>query len=294
MTTLFQATLDLARLLGATTENSASAQGAVGKTTLIDTSIPRNTPSDDFFNKGCLWFIDCTNATLEGTTAVITDWTNSSCTFTFAAAAAQTNTGDVYAATTREWPRDVLRRAINLAAREIGIPDQEDVTLTTVAEQQEYDLPAGVFNVKKFEYATDTAAPYDYVELDRSHWYEIAGHLKLRPGYEFDDGGYKIRLTYNVVGGELDADTETIPDLIHPDLLAACAAVHAVRWQLNYDSTNDHLKTLMVDLMAQKEVMMRRHGQHTGQAPHSWEGSVFAYPNTLTGLADYPGDRRPR
>lgn len=226
MATLFSATLDLAKILGNVIESTSTEDGIDASTTLIDTSFPRTPPPDDAFNYGTLWFI---TGNSKGVTRVVTDWDQSpKPTFTFDALALDVLEGDRYAFCDRDWPRDLLRQAVNSALQTIGgVPDTyTDATFITVADQEAYTLPTGVYNVKRVEIASDKSAPYYY--YTHNHWTEKDGAIYFDTGYEIHDAGYLIRLTYVVQPGELDDDADTISDYIHPDLLKWEAATHAL------------------------------------------------------------------
>ena len=237
MATLFSATLDLAKILGNVIESTATGGTTA---TLLDNAFPRTPPPDDAYNKGTLFFISCTQTTLNSTTAIVTDWdqadtaTPPNSTFTFASPvtpAVTITATDRYAFCDKDWPRDVLRRAINQAIQSLGaLPDLYTLsTFVTVARQEAYALPAGVYNVKRVEIATSTSAPYYY--RTHRHWTEKDGYIYLDTGFEETAGGYPIRLTYEVPSAELTTDAGTISNYIHPDLLKWEAAVNAYLWK---------------------------------------------------------------
>lgn len=226
MATLFSATLDLARILGNVIESVTSAAGTT--TTLIDTALPRNPPPDDAFNYGTLWFI---SGDLAGKTAVVTDWANSTKTFTFATQSSAPGASKRYAYCDRDWPRDLLRQAVNMALQTIGgvTTQYTDATFITVQNQMAYTLPTGVYNVKRVEVATSLTAPYDYAI--HHNWTETPTQIIFHEGFQIVREGYLIRLTYEALPGELDDDADTIDDRIHPDLLKWTAAVNAWMWK---------------------------------------------------------------
>ena len=226
MTTLFDATLALARILMRVHQGDASANGAAGKTTLVDTT--RVEPNDFYHltgaGGGVIWFLSGTNDELS---RAITNWVNATGTFTFAAVTAQTVTGDDYAVCPIDWSRDELIEAINAARQTIGSVPAEDESLVTVADQMDYDLPSGVYNVLRVEEAQSTSSPYLYVP--HSHWEEIGGKISFDEDTQPKTTDYKIRLTYSVAPTDLTTDAGTISDYVHIDLLKWVAAVHALR-----------------------------------------------------------------
>lgn len=271
MATLFSATLDLAKILGNVIESVTSGAGTT--TTLVDTNFPRTAPPDDAYNYGTLWFI---TGDLAGKTAVVTDWTQSSKTFTFATQTAAPGASKRYAFLDKDYPRDVLRQAVNMALQTIGgVPDIYTLsTFVTVANQEDYTLPAGVYNVKKVEIATSTTTPYYYAP--HYHWREIDGVIKFDTNTAPTSAGYLIRLTYVVQPSELDDDADTISDYIHPDLLKWTAAVHALMWKQPAMGEQVAHITQKLQYAVQMERMMRaRHPLPTiPKSPHlsRWAG----------------------
>lgn len=271
MATLFSATLDLAKILGNVIEGVTSGAGTT--TTLVDTNFPRTAPPDDAYNYGTLWFI---TGDLAGKTAVVTDWTQSSKTFTFATQTAAPGASKRYAFLDKDYPRDVLRQAVNMALQTIGgVPDIYTLsTFVTVANQEDYTLPAGVYNVKKVEIATSTTTPYYYAP--HYHWREIDGVIKFDTNTAPTSAGYLIRLTYVVQPSELDDDADTISDYIHPDLLKWTAAVHALMWKQPAMGEQVAHITQKLQYAVQMERMMRaRHPLPTiPKSPHlsRWAG----------------------
>ena len=232
MATLFDATLALARILMRVHGGVATANGAVGMTTLVDTA---RTEPDDFYHLagaggGVLWMLSGTAANI-GLSRAITDWDLATWTATFAALAAQTLIGDGYAISPIDWSRDELIEAINAARQTIGSVPAEDETLVTVADQMDYTLPADVYNVKRVEEAQSTAAPYLYVP--HSHWEEIGGEISFDEDTQPQTTDYRIRLTYAVPPTDLDADADVISNYVHIDLLKWIAAIHALRRRRN-------------------------------------------------------------
>jgi len=137
------------------------------------------------------------------------------------AAPTSTNTtagvaGPRYAVCDKEFTRAMLRAAVNEALRVQAPYDAEDVSLVTVAGQDEYTLPAGVSQVKKVEVATETAAPYGYYV--HCHWDEVSGKLRF-PSFAPQLDDYKIRLTYTAGHTDLSDDASAIPFGVNEDAL---------------------------------------------------------------------------
>jgi len=287
-----QATLKLARLLPNCEVIEGTATGG-STTTLVDTDITvsRALP-DDWFNGGPIWFRSGNN---DGKTATITDWANSTGTFTFATQSGACAASDLYAATNNDYPYYVLAMAINdaLVDRIPNVPaEYSDATFITVSDQMDYNLPAGVYNVHKVEVATSTSTPYNYIPTYR--WREIGGQISFDEGAQYSAAGYRIRLTYVVPPSETTADTDTINDLIHPDWLAWEAAVFCLRWKLGLKGSNDKfLATLLADAMANAERARRLHIHRIPILPPPQHPPTFVRAMTGTQSTEFnPGSAR--
>lgn len=259
MATLASATLDLARIVGAVVENAATGGST---TTLIDTNIPRIAPPDDTYNRGTIWFISCTQTDLNGLTAIITDWVQSTTTWTFATQSKTITAGDTYAVLDRDFPRDVLRRSVNQALASLGglTDEYENASLVTVANQMAYILPSGVYNVKRVDVATSTSSPYDYVT--NFHWTEVDGKIRFDVGHEYGTAGYQIRLFHHGQPTEITTDTAVISNYYNPDLLKWVAATYALQWKLGQNSLSDGIPVVQSKLayaMQMAEMMKQRY-----------------------------------
>jgi hypothetical protein len=218
MTTLYNATLELSKILQNTPESLATG-GSL--TTLLDTA---RLEVADYFDKGTIWFMSGNNA---GKSAVIDAWSGQ--TFTFSTQALACAAANRYAAASAEFPRWLLIQKINEAYRKLA-EVSENKTLTTVADQEEYTLPSGVYNVKRVDIATYTSTPYYWGRHMR--WTERDGKLVFDHDHAPAESGYLIRLLYQIAPAELTGDTGTISDTINIDRLIWNAAVEALRWKL--------------------------------------------------------------
>ena len=216
---LFDAIYNLAFLL------QDFVRGTAGSTTTLVDTVGRS-EGDDFFDNGTLFIKSGNNA---DTAQVISAWNGTAKTFTFPTALACA-AADIYAAIPKDFPKGVLVESINQALIDIGDLPKTDVTLTTVANQEEYSLPSGVREVKRVEIAHSLTTPYMYTL--HLNWKEREGLLVFDTLYEPGTTDYKIRLSYNVAHDEVSADSSTIDDLIERKLLTWKAAVYALRWRL--------------------------------------------------------------
>ena len=223
MTTLASATLSLAKLVTDVVSGTATGGSA---TTLLDTA---RTEVDDYFTGGTIWFLSGNNA---GKSAKITGWVLTTKTFTFVTPDAACAAADRYSVIPPDYPRHQLIQAINQALEEIGPLPARNTTLVSVAEQEEYTLPAGVYGVLRVEvqYSTDTDSEF----IRNYNWEEMVseGKLKFDPGYEPDEDDLVIRLTYQLTQyTELTSDTGAIASQLPVERIVWPAAVHALRWR---------------------------------------------------------------
>lgn len=215
--TMFSATKELAIILGNTVAGTATGGSA---TTLLDTT---RLETDKYFTGGTLWFLTGNRA---NTSTKITDWDLATKTFTFATGAVAA-AGNNYVAAPADYPREQLQFGISQAVRELPL---RNITLLTVADQNEYTLPTGVYNLKHVEIAHKLTAPYEYIP--NYSWQELEGKLVFDPLSYPTESDLIIRLTYLPRYAPVYTDAEALPDLDHIDALIWSAAVYCIRWRL--------------------------------------------------------------
>jgi hypothetical protein len=220
MTTLADATRALSEKVQFAAEGTATGGST---TTLIDAA---RTEPDDQFTNGTIWFLSGNNI---GKSAIISGWSLTTHTFTFAAQSLACAAGDLYAVSSPDYPRYALIQAINRVLAHTYLP-KTDVTLVTVADQEEYSLPTGVNDVRCVEIAENTAVPYDYVP--HYNWRDIEGKLRFDIDFAPDTAGYKIRLTYVAPQAALASDTTAFDNRIALEWLAWQAAVILFRQRI--------------------------------------------------------------
>lgn len=216
---LSAACLRTARLVGRGYAGAATSTSA-NATTLVDAS--QKSTTDDYFNGGVIFFLSGANAGLVRT---ITDYVNSTRTFTFAAVTGNPAAGDRYEVYRDNYNRFELVQAVSQALDEIGTVTQHNDTVVVDVDVDEYDLPAGVYNVVRVEEAANAAAPYGWEA--RYSWAENANHLIFDPGKAPANDGNLLRIWYNAPHALVVNDSDVISDYINPERLAWAAAYYA-------------------------------------------------------------------
>lgn len=225
MTTLFDATLALAKALGNVRSSVTTGAGAADGTTVIDST---RTEAADYWNDGTLWI---TSGAKSGNSRKITDWALTGTTFTIPTTTAAAGSGVTYSVLNGDWPQDKLIEFINAALGEYGDTLSSDATLVSVADQESYTLPTGVSGVRRVEIATNSAAPYGFVP--HYGWYESGdGSLRFNVGQELGEAGYAIRLWYEARHAALTTDAGVVSDTVNLDRLAWEAAAKAWAWRV--------------------------------------------------------------
>jgi len=249
MATLADATLALARVLGQVYEGTATGGSA---STLEDTALVAKAPE---LAGGTLWLL---SGALAGKCLVISKHTADDLQFDQQESAVAE--GDRYAAFAGDkFTKQALVAAVNAAICDVGLYTDTDQSLTTVADQEEYTLPAGVSNVVQVDIGLNTSEPYG--------WYE---HRRC---IETNDGkliflmnapavtGYPIRLWYNKAFASLVDDTDTLDDRLNLQRLAYEAAVQAWRTRILRLGSNEKAdpvaREAMNDALARAQGMPR-------------------------------------
>lgn len=235
-------------------------------TTLIDTGLDE---PDDFFNKGTVFFL---SGTLAYGTAVITDYDSATGTISFSSQDNAPGTGVYYAIADANYPREALVAAINGALSELGpYPEiYENATFITVADQESYTLPTGVYNVKKVFVATSTTSPYGWTE--NTGWMELGGSLYFDME-EPSESGYRIRLYYEKPHDTVIDDDDIISNAIDPDLLAWAAAYRAILTRMGIAENSEPFTKELLPFAQQKALQMQKHPiEHFRKAsrPSGW------------------------
>src|SRR3990167_5677525 len=124
--TLFDCTLELARVLGVLTEGVATGGST---STLIDTV--ERTEADDYWNGGTAWILydaGGLGAAPQGEYAVVSDFANTGGVITLRTAITQVAAGDRYAVAKKRYPLHLLVQKVNEAIAFIGPIEVADTT----------------------------------------------------------------------------------------------------------------------------------------------------------------------
>jgi hypothetical protein len=148
-------------------------------------------------------------------------------TFTWSTAATAPVAGAAYAVVDKDVPLDVLISAVNSAIRKLVLP-AEDITVLTVASQEEYALPANVSGIFKVEVAASATSPYGY-SLNQ-HWDEVNGYLRFAKGSRPGTTGNIIRLTYRRPHTDILVSTTALPNDINLDYLHWTAVLNVAKY----------------------------------------------------------------
>jgi len=216
-------------------------------TALADTTNLTQLP-DDYLNGGVIFFLSGNNS---GKTAVITDFTSSSGTITFATQSGACALGDKYLACHRNIDRTALVNAINLALLSVGRVPKIDATLTGTTDTIEHTLPTGIYNVKRVRNGVAGSEEENY------WWEEVNGKLRFKDGYEPATGDV-IQLYYIGYHADVSLDADVVHELVPIDTLVKVAAVEAL--QTRYGVTGDddpRIKAKLSAALAQKQEALR-------------------------------------
>lgn len=229
MTTLFDAGLDVARELMPVREGVSDAAGST--TTLVDSTLNLN--NENQFNNGIIWIL---SGTLANTIARISSFAKATGTITFTpAAASPPGSAAAYAIAPHEIELHEIKAALNLAARRYKII-KIDESLTTVANQSEYTLPAGVSDVYKVEVKLTSSAPNQWQE--NRQWREMNGKIYFANRSEYATAGYTIRLYYMGRQAYLDEWTDTLDPAVGDAIIKWRAVLHIAEQRLQPDPSS--------------------------------------------------------
>lgn len=233
--TLFDLTYKVAAILGSNREGTATGGST---TTLIDTNGLANVELD-YYNEGTLWIVKSTDGEApEGEFEVVKDFNNSNKTIEVQTALSATvGAGDKYMVSHRKFPSWLLVQQINSELYDLGLlPEVDETSLTTVANQREYTLPADASrDLRQVHVQTNK-------DSDRNIWIPVYNWEideagigtadKLVLAYDLD-AGYALRLRYAVEHPELRAASDKLSEIVDPNRIVFAAAAACLRWYMD-------------------------------------------------------------
>ena len=230
MTDLFDLTLRTAIELGVVRQGVATG-GATN--TLIDTVTFANI-DDDYFNEGTVWITGTTDnlSPLEDVRTV-TDFANTTSTVTVSAAfSANPGAGDRYAISNRRYRLYELKQQINNALINDGYIAEHDRSLTTVANQREYSLPAGTSMDLRQVFLDTSLDSGRGIPTELKNWSirraDTGGTDTLILDRDYT-AGYPIELIYGTQHAELVDLDDVLNQAVHPDRLIYRAAAECMK-----------------------------------------------------------------
>lgn len=229
MTTLFDLMISTLRLLGGLRSGLATAGNT---TSLTDTALRKE--AADYWNGGTVWLLDTTDGQApKGEFSLITDFASG--VLTFNALAAAVGAGDRYAVSVAHWPQDILMDAVNLAIAQYRVP-RMDTSLTVVADQTEYTLPAGVKHGRVKEVYVQ-----GNVDADDNRWRKVGEwwtwdtgsgqKITIPPGLT---AGRTLRIDHERVHEDFDDGDDELYEILEPKHIIFRAAEFMLLQQM-YD-----------------------------------------------------------
>jgi hypothetical protein len=257
MTTVFDVTLRAAELTKLVRRGTATGGST---TTLVDTNHPSR--ADDYYNgqpPGTIWFISGNNASKS---AVITDWVNSTKTFTFATQAGACAAGDAYAALHGVFSREALIAALNAAMIDYG-PVESSADITATADTFRYGITCNPEQIVRVEtIAAGATKPGEFF-----FWRAGGAYLYLDKEVGVGD---TIRYFYYASPAYVTLDADTVNARYGLARLAWLTAYHAALVRLEGDENQEPgIKLLFEEAKERRnEWMVRRPGRPQARGPH--------------------------
>jgi hypothetical protein len=255
MTTQFDVLLNLAKRLGDTFSGVATGGST---STLIDTS---QTKPDGFWTNGTLFIQTGNNASKA---LIIRNWDYPTTTFTTDTQSGANASTNQYIAITKEYSKQLLLNAVNLALTEIG-PVLKTAALTPVAGQREYDLSAGTEDVRRVE--IDDVPDHFWI-VENSHVLFDAGHTP--------SASSSVTLYYMGAHTTLSADTDVLDPMLPLDLVVKCAVPEAYKLRFRESRGDDKVLAAMIQNAENTALQAKwKYLKHSNMPPDSHWASFF-------------------
>src|SRR3990167_2392531 len=245
--TLFDLTLDLARLLGVVSEGVATG----GSTTTIADTVER-VEDDDYWNSGTAWITyDAAGAGAapQGEYSFVSDYALSGGLLTLRSTlTAAVAANDRYAVAAKRYPLQILIQKINEAQ---GVIEKVDTSTVVIAsDQREYNLPADVLELKQVLVQTNLD------DSDDNGWEKIydwdtektavgtADKLILMRQFS---AGYAVKLVYTAYHAVLRVATDKLDENIHKKKIIYSAQVGCLLWRKSRVGDSDQSVNALLD-----------------------------------------------
>lgn len=240
-------------------------------TTIVDSTLIEklgDSNEDDILNGGTvIVIIDAggANAAPEGEIRYITDYTAATGTITFAAMTAAVASGDTYMLVSRDFPLYDMLEVANDALLYLGrVAPTPDVSLTTAANQTEYDLPLAL----KGAYLLDVQVQGITSDSNNNQWQTLTT-WSVKPSSAGSAGllvipqmaaGYIIKITYLGLHPRVSVYSDYISEYIHPDVAVRSFVAHAWEWLNQNGGSADDLTRQLEDRAWNKlDISMAKH-----------------------------------
>lgn len=226
--TLFDLTLDLARLLEVVTEGFATG----GSTTTVADTVDR-LEADDYWNVGTIWITHDAGgagAAPEGSYSIIGDYALSGGLITLRSTlSAAVAAGDQYAIAPSRFPLRLLIQKVNEV---LGVIEKTDTSTVTIASSQlEYTLPTDVMQLKQVWLQTDA----DVNDWEPVHdWYvqkSATGSANKLVFKRQHADGFAVKLVYEPYHTALRLASDVLDDGINSQYVVHDAAVRCLLWR---------------------------------------------------------------
>ena len=218
-------------------------------TTFINTSFGNfeNPPEQDAFkNQLAIVVRDAGGASAdpEGRWALCSAYADATYTGTIATVTTAIASGDVVMLAKQDkFPLQQVLFAINRGLEQLGdLPTNADTSLTTAAQQTEYDIPVAVKRGLKqvwVQGATGDANDNQWYRIyDTRNEYTGGGTASILYLPQLSSG-YTIRLIYDGVHPYVGAYNTVINEYVHPNVATAASIVKLLQWYNRRDENQD-------------------------------------------------------
>lgn len=184
------------------------------------------------------------NASPEGKWSLVSAYADGTQTGTIATVTDAIASGDtIMLAKQDKFPLQQILFAINRGLESLGdVPLNSDTTLTTVANQTEYNIPVAVKRGLKqvwMQTITNDANDNKWVEIhDKRNELTTAGTASILYLPQLPSGR-TIRLVYDGIHPKITAYNSEISEYIHPKVATAAAIVKLLEWYNRQDANQD-------------------------------------------------------